>query len=48
MSFDLDESSEQLLVLESPVYVENPGGNKPDLRPISYEGVADKLQGARW
>jgi hypothetical protein len=47
MSFDLDESSEQLLVLESPVYVEDQAVQTRSQADI-LQDVADKLQGARW
>jgi hypothetical protein len=46
MSFDFDQSREQLLVLESPVYVEEQGG-KTRSRTDILQDVTHKLQ-ARW
>jgi hypothetical protein len=47
VTFDLDESTEQLLVLESPVYVEDQVTQTRSQTDI-LQDVTNKLQEARW
>jgi hypothetical protein len=47
VSSDVNESMEQLLIRESPVYVENQGTRSRTQIDI-LTGVTEILQGARW
>jgi hypothetical protein len=47
MSFDLDESREQLVIQESPVYVNDQEARIRSQNDILID-VANKLQEARW